>query len=64
LKELAKMEATKFYSLPKLAYDYKDLEPRTSEQQLTTHHQKHHTFVFLSQFSKIILREYANSEGI
>ena len=37
-----KMEATKFYSLPKLAYGYKDLEPHMSEQQLTIHHQKHH----------------------
>jgi Fe-Mn family superoxide dismutase len=39
---MIKMEATKFYSLPKLAYGYKDLEPHMSEQQLTIHHQKHH----------------------
>ncbi len=36
------MEPTKFYALPKLAYEYKDLEPHMSELQLTIHHQKHH----------------------
>jgi Fe-Mn family superoxide dismutase len=36
------MELTKFYSLPKLPYGYKDLEPHISEEQLTIHHQKHH----------------------
>ena len=36
------MEQTKFYSLPKLPYGYKDLEPHMSELQLTIHHQKHH----------------------
>ena len=36
------METNKLYVLPKLAYDYKDLEPYISEQQLTIHHQKHH----------------------
>jgi len=36
------MEEKKLYELPKLAYDYKDLEPYISEQQLTIHHQKHH----------------------
>ncbi|MEM5782217.1 MAG: superoxide dismutase [Candidatus Aenigmatarchaeota archaeon] len=32
----------KFYTLPKLPYDYKDLEPFISETQLLIHHQKHH----------------------
>lgn len=32
----------KLYSLPKLPYDYKALEPYISEAQLTIHHQKHH----------------------
>lgn len=36
------METNKLYALPKLAYDYKDLEPYISEQQLTIHYQKHH----------------------
>jgi Fe-Mn family superoxide dismutase len=31
-----------FYSLPKLPYGYKDLEPHISEEQLSIHHQKHH----------------------
>lgn len=30
------------YTLPKLPYGYKDLEPHISEEQLTIHHQKHH----------------------
>lgn len=32
----------KIYSLPKLPYGYKDLEPQISEEQLTIHHDKHH----------------------
>jgi Fe-Mn family superoxide dismutase len=36
------MENQKFYTLPKLPYGYKDLEPYVSEEQLTIHHQKHH----------------------
>jgi len=30
------------YSLPKLPFGYKELEPHISEPQLTIHHQKHH----------------------
>ena len=36
------MEETKFYVLPKLPYDYKDLAPYMSEEQLRIHHSKHH----------------------
>ena len=36
------MEETKFYVLPKLTYDYKDLAPYMSEEQLRIHHSKHH----------------------
>ncbi|RZN38777.1 MAG: superoxide dismutase [Methanophagales archaeon ANME-1-THS] len=36
------MEPTKLYSLPKLPYGYKDLEPQISEEQLRIHHEKHH----------------------
>jgi len=36
------MEQSKFYALPKLPYDYKDLALHMSEQQLMIHHQKHH----------------------
>jgi Fe-Mn family superoxide dismutase len=41
-KEGTKLEKAKTYSLPKLPYGYKDLEPHMSETQLTIHHQKHH----------------------
>jgi len=36
------METNKFYSLPKLPYEYKDLAPYISEEQLKLHHSKHH----------------------
>ena len=36
------MEPNKFYVLPKLSYDYKDLMPHMSEEQLKIHHTKHH----------------------
>ena len=36
------MEQDKFYTLPKLPYDYSDLEPHMSKEQLTIHHDKHH----------------------
>jgi len=36
------METAKFYVLPKLSYDYKDLAPHMSEEQLRIHHSKHH----------------------
>ena len=36
------MEEAKFYVLPKLPYDYKDLAPYMSEEQLRIHHSKHH----------------------
>jgi Fe-Mn family superoxide dismutase len=37
-----KLEETKFYVLPKLPYEYKDLAPYMSEEQLRIHHSKHH----------------------
>lgn len=36
------METSKFYSLPKLPYEYNALAPYISEEQLKLHHQKHH----------------------
>ncbi|MEM3731789.1 MAG: superoxide dismutase [Candidatus Bathyarchaeia archaeon] len=36
------MAENKFYVLPKLPYDYKDLAPHISEEQLRIHHSKHH----------------------
>ena len=36
------MEKQTTYVLPKLPYDFKDLQPHISEQQLQIHYQKHH----------------------
>jgi Fe-Mn family superoxide dismutase len=36
------MEGSRFYSLPKLPYEYDALAPYISEEQLKLHHQKHH----------------------
>ena len=36
------METNKFYSLPNLPSEYKDLAPYISEEQLKIHHSKHH----------------------
>lgn len=36
------MESEKFYALPKLSFNYKDLEPYMSETQLRIHYEKHH----------------------
>jgi len=40
LSEVNKMG--KYYELPKLEYDYRDLMPYMSEEQLKVHHTKHH----------------------
>ena len=36
------MEKAKFYTLPQLPYQYDELQPYVSQEQLTLHHQKHH----------------------
>src|SRR4030042_5638505 len=36
------MEIAKSYALPQLPYGYDQLQPDTSKEQLTLHHQKHH----------------------
>jgi len=36
------LEEAKFYVLPKLPYNYNDLAPYMSEEQLRIHHSKHH----------------------
>ena len=33
---------SRVYELPALPYDYKDLEPYISDEQLRIHHDKHH----------------------
>jgi len=35
-------QTNNLYELPKLEYDYKELAPYMSEEQLSIHHQKHH----------------------
>jgi Fe-Mn family superoxide dismutase len=40
--EEIKMETSRFYTLPKLPYDYTALAPHISEEQLRLHHTKHH----------------------
>ncbi|MFQ6010274.1 MAG: superoxide dismutase [Candidatus Aenigmatarchaeota archaeon] len=35
-------ETNRFYVLPKLSFDYRELEPHISGEQLKIHHQKHH----------------------
>ena len=42
IKEMINVEATKFYALPKLPFEYNELKPHMSEEQLRIHHQKHH----------------------
>ena len=42
ISEVVNMDKGTYYTLPKLPYGYKDLEPYISELQLTIHHQKHH----------------------
>jgi len=36
------METSNLYVLPKLPYEYKDLQPYMSEEQLSIHYSKHH----------------------
>lgn len=36
------MESGKLYTLPKLTYEYNELVPYISEEQLKLPHQKHH----------------------
>jgi len=58
------VEATKFYALPKLPYEYKDLAPHMSEEQLRIHHQKHHQ-AYVNGANTILERlDKARKEGI
>lgn len=51
------------YTLPKLPYDYKDLEPHISEEQLKIHHQKHHQG-YVNNSNKILEQlETARKQG-
>jgi Fe-Mn family superoxide dismutase len=59
-----KLEETKFYVLPKLPYDYKDLAPYMSEEQLRIHHSKHHQ-AYVNGANAILQKlDKARKEGI
>jgi Fe-Mn family superoxide dismutase len=58
------LEETKFYVLPKLPYDYKDLAPYMSEEQLRIHHSKHHQ-AYVNGANAILQKlDKARKEGI
>ena len=57
------MEQSKLYILPKLPYDYSDLQPYTSKEQLTVHHDKHHQ-AYVNGANAILQRlDKARKEG-
>jgi len=57
------LEEAKFYVLPKLPYDYKDLAPYLSEEQLKIHHSKHHQ-AYVNGANAILQRlDKARKEG-
>lgn len=58
------METAKLYVLPKLPYDYKDLVPYISEEQLKIHHTKHHQ-AYVNGANSILTRiDSARKENI
>lgn len=57
------MNASMFYSMPDLPFDYKDLEPHISEEQLRIHHTKHHQ-AYVNTSNAILERiDRARKEG-
>ena len=57
------MEQPKLYILPKLPYDYSDLQPYMSKEQLTIHHDKHHQ-AYVNGANAILQRlDKARKEG-
>ena len=57
-------ETNRYYELPKLGYDYKDLAPYMSEEQLRIHHSKHHK-AYVDGANAIVQKlEMARTEGI
>ncbi len=57
------MEEKKYYELPKLHFDYKDLEPYLSEEQVRIHHQKHHQAYVNGANALLQKLEKARKEG-
>lgn len=58
------MEKGKFYVLPKLPYNYQDLEPHISEEQLKIHHGKHHQGYVNSANAILEKLEKARKDGV
>jgi len=57
------METSNLYVLPKLPYEYKDLQPYMSEEQLRIHHSKHHQ-AYVNGANAILQRlDKARKEG-
>ena len=57
------METAKFYALPQLPYQYGELQPYVSQEQLTLHHQKHHQ-AYVNSANAILERlDKARKEG-
>lgn len=57
------METAKLYVLPKLPYDYGDLQPYMSKEKLTTHHDKHHQAYVNSANATLQKLDKARKEG-
>ena len=53
----------KFYVLPKLPYEYNDLEPFISEEQLRLHHSRHHQAYVNGANAILELLDKARNEG-
>lgn len=58
------MESNKFFTLPKLPYDYKDLAPHMSDEQLRIHHTKHHQGYVNSANAILERLDKARKEGV
>ncbi len=58
------MEEKKYYELPKIHFDYKELEPYLSEEQVKIHHQKHHQAYVNGANSILQKLEKARKEGL
>ena len=58
-------EFQKKVELPKLAYNYEDLQPVLSKDQLETHHTKHHQ-AYVTNYNKLLdqLREATEKQDL
>lgn len=58
------LEKGRFYVLPKPSYNYKELEPYVSEEQLRIHHEKHHQGYVNSANAILEKLEKARKDGV